>query len=617
MKKKHKRLAALTLTFLFILGLSFFFAKHKQPGVAVGIVGFSPLLAFVFAYAAYKCLNCINKRALTFAVPYSILLVLFSELTFCYVMENSISLTLTNVIAPLVVSPLIAVFVARFLAFFTQTSLIAKTAKFVQGREGGILSFFSKLNNIINHNPKKAFLILWSITFLCWLPYLFAFWPGIECNDVKIQTSWLITGGPIRAHHPVLHTLWMSLPMVASNELFGNYEVGFTFYIVTQMFVMSGILTAIIKIVGRWNSKVDLTLPLWILFTFFPVFPYWSVCATKDVIFSSLFALCFVCVADVAVNRKLDGRKHIALLFFLFLITALFRNNFVYALILFALVLLLFGRNLCVRRLRCTCFFGGICVVYFLIVGPLYSACGIVPIQSREAMCVPGQQLATVAKQAKDVTQEEIDFIAEYFPSYEKLNETLADPVKGAFNASAFEQDPLKFIKGYLKIGMRHPKIYVDAYFRLEINYFSPMGSNLKAEDPSSAVNAEFNHYTNLNKSEYIEIPVNSRAPILQKLIKHAISGTYKHGFLSYVPLLSQFYQCGFWLWVLLLLLTLAIYLRKKNISFCCVLILCYWFTVVLGPVYDFRYGLPLIECAPAIVGMFVYLKSQNKTLPN
>ena len=224
-------------------------------------------------------------------------------------------------------------------------------------------------------------------------------------------------------------------------------------------------------------------------------------------------------------------------------------------------------------------------------------------------MSVPGQQLATVATQATDVTQEELDFIKEYFPSYEKLNEKLADPVKGSFNASAFEKDPLKFIRGYLQIGFRHPKMFIDAYFRLEINYFSPVGSNLKVSEPGAAVNAEFDKYSDSNNPNYIEIPPNSPFPILQKVFKNLLTGKYKHGFLSYVPLLSQLYQCGFWLWVLLLLLTLALYLKNKNIAFCCFLILCYWFTVVLGPVYDFRYGLPLIVCAPAIIALFIHLK--------
>ena len=126
----------------------------------------------------------------------------------------------------------------------------------------------------------------------------------------------MITNEKIRALHPVLHTLWVSLPMMASNKLFGSYEIGFAFHIITQMIAMSGILNAIVKIVGRWNLKVNLTLPLWIFFTFFPVFPHYSVSATKDVIFSVLFALCFVCVADVAVNKKINGRKHIVSLFF-------------------------------------------------------------------------------------------------------------------------------------------------------------------------------------------------------------------------------------------------------------------------------------------------------------
>ena len=136
MKIKHKKPIAFGLVFLFLLGLSFFFAKHKQLGVTLGIVGFSPLLAFTLTYVACKCLNCINKRALAFAAPYSLFLVLFSELTYCYVIYETFSLTLTNVLAPLIVSPLIAVYVAGLLTFFTQTERTLKKAKVAQGKGG-------------------------------------------------------------------------------------------------------------------------------------------------------------------------------------------------------------------------------------------------------------------------------------------------------------------------------------------------------------------------------------------------------------------------------------------------------------------------------------------------
>ena len=613
MKIKHKKPIAFGLVFLFLLGLSFFFAKHKQLGVTLGIVGFSPLLAFTLTYVACKCLNCINKRALAFAIPYSFLLVLFSELTYCYVVYGTISLTLTNAVAPLIVTPLIAVYIAGFLTFFTQTERTLKKAKVAQGK-GGVLSCVSKFNNFVSNNSKKAFFILWAITLLCWLPYLLAYWPGIEGSDAKSQFSWLLKEGTTSAHHPVIHTLFMSVPMWVSNQLLGNYEAGFVAHLIAQMIITSGIFIKTIEIVNRWNLRFNINLPLWLFFTFFPVFPYYSICATKDVIFSALFSLCFVCVADVAVNKKINGRNHVASLFFLFLITALFRNNFIYSIVLFAIVLLLFGKNLCVNRLKCTCFFGAICVVYFLIVGPLYTVSGVTPIKSKEMMSVPGNQLATVA-QAGDVTQEEINFISHYFPTYDKLNKKLADPVKNNFNADAVKDDPLKFVKGYIDIGLRHPKAYIDAYFRLEINYFSPVGSRLVANDASTAVHAEFEEYKNSNNPTLIEIPPNSLCPTLQKVFKKVLTGRY--GFLSYVPLVSQLYQCGFWLWALLLLFVLSLFLKNKNIAIGCCLILCYWLTVVLGPEYGLRYALPLLECAPVIVAMFVYLKSHNKTLPN
>ena len=439
---------------------------------------------------------------------------------------------------------------------------------------------------------------------------LLAFWPGVLHFDAKMQTSWLLTGEAIYSQHPVLHTLWLSVPMLISNKLTGSFVFGYAFYTISQMMAFSGLLVKIVQVVNRWGFKPRDSFALWLTFTLFPVFPFWSTVATKDVIFSGLFALCFVSCVDFAMCKREREResKYGFKLFLLFLLTCLFRNNFVFALALFVILILVFGSKLKIGRARIAVLLVCVCAVYFFISGPIFTAAGIKPCGTAETMSVPAQQLASVAVEAPNVTEEEMGFIQTYVPTYKNLDETLADPVKNYFSRDEMKEDPLKFFLGYLKIGIAHPNEYISAYFKLEINYFLPSGSNLYSISPDKSVNA-FCEYSNAYAPEkYIEVPQSSFAPHFAKLIKMFLTGK--------VPILTQLYQCGFWIWTLVFLFGLACHYRRPELAFSCVFVMCYWVTVVFGPTFSFRYTLPLITCAPILVVLLLGITSKPHKTP-
>ena len=448
-------------------------------------------------------------------------------------------------------------------------------------------------------HPIRAFLASWLVMFALWLPYLLALWPSVWEFDTHTQTRWILDGTfSISAWHPPLHTLWLSLPVAASKALFDSYVPGAAFHSVTQMLVLSALFTKTVFIVKRWRVPQALPPIIWLVFALFPVFPFWSCAATKDVIFSGLFALSCACLADLAVNKSHPhSARHFVLLWVLLMLTALFRNNAAYAFALFAILVLLFCGKLPNGRVRPAAFIGSIVIAWAIITGPVYAALGIAPIQSKEMMSVPAQQLATTAQQEEDLTENELTFIRTYVPDYAMLQENLSDPVKDSFAFSELKADPVKFIKGYAKIGLAHPTAYLNAFFRTELAFLSPM-SNVTA--------------CAWNRTESTTPAILIDEPPLAPELKNALTWFLLGETVSCIPLICSCWQGGFWLWIALLLLALCCFLRERGIAFVIVFILCYWATVCVGPVAIFRYELPLVCCAPLLVSLFLCIKASQ-----
>lgn len=101
---------------------------------------------------------------------------------------------------------------------------------------------------------KYSFFLLWAIIFCCWVPILLATWPGTWAFDTIYQTQWLLNGGSITAHHPVVHTLWLSGCLWLSDVLVGNYSAGFAVYTILQMLILSFLLAGVLHITSKWGG---------------------------------------------------------------------------------------------------------------------------------------------------------------------------------------------------------------------------------------------------------------------------------------------------------------------------------------------------------------------------
>jgi hypothetical protein len=287
----------------------------------------------------------------------------------------------------------------------------------------------------------------------------------------------------------------------------------------------------------------------------------------------------------------------------LLLLTALFRNNFIYAFVVVAVLAFFLG---VFSRKRIALVAGTVLVSYLVIMNPLMSAFGIIKGSSVEMFSVPAVQLATVANKAEGLSAEESEFIATYVPDWEELQPTIADTVKENFNVAAIKDDPLGFVKGYVKIGLEHPKMYTNAFLRLSYGFWAPVNI-----DDSYKHVFRVNMFVRGNRGASEDFPAQDyiyfeRNDSGSQFLKELQASTTQVQQL--VPVASTLLQTGFWLWLFVGCVMWAFYQRRTQLGFILLVFGFYWLTMLLGPVSIFRYFFPLFVFVPVLITCLVLL---------
>ena len=95
-----------------------------------------------------------------------------------------------------------------------------------------------------------------------------------------------------------------------------------------------------------------------------------------------------------------------------------------------------------------------------------------------EMLSVPIQQIVrTVKNNYNDIDEETIERINKYFiieNVWEDYNPILSDPVKFNFNNEYFSENKSEFISIWLKLFVKYPKDYIEAFISNSYGYYYP-----------------------------------------------------------------------------------------------------------------------------------------------
>ena len=327
--------------------------------------------------------------------------------------------------------------------------------------------------------PRKRFLLAAGLVALCWLPYFWAFYPGLSSPDTGMQIAWALHKptpwlqySPLRGpdiyatnHHPYLVTLLFGLFAKLGLAL-GDLSRGVALYCALQLLLTALVMTAAWYYLRRLGLS-ERAFRGGLAFTaLFPLFPLYAITMLKDSLFS-LACLGFSLLLFETARTKgeaLRRRSFLLLLSAAALLVALTKNQGVY----FVAAAGICALACCRPRLRAAAALL-IPVLLFQVVWIqiLLPAWNVAPGGKQEVLGLLFQQTARyVSTYPEEVTEEEAEAIRAVL-DYDRLPELyeprLADPVKFTFRQDASPDQLSAYYHAWSQMLRKHPAVYAEA----------------------------------------------------------------------------------------------------------------------------------------------------------
>lgn len=449
---------------------------------------------------------------------------------------------------------------------------------------------------------KKRALLLFCFFLLCWLPVFLAVYPGFFVYDaqdefVQVETRQFTT------HHPLPHVLMLGGIILAVHKLTGSYNLGIAAYTLFQMCLLSGVFTYVLSYMGKCGIKRSLRAITALYFAFFPVIVMFTLCSAKDGIFTAALLLLLISIYEMAKGGEkfFESRKSPVLFCASAVIMMCFRHNGMYAFLVMIPLLLYGGKGI---RKKLICLLGITFALYFMVSAALTAALSAGHSENQEMLTVPIQQLARVYKYDKEsLSEEEIETLYEIIPeeALRFYTPKVSDGVKVWFQNEAFAAEPGKYARLWLKIGLKHPFTYLNAWVMTSYGFWYP--------DTVIDVyrgNGVFT-FTYEDSSFFgyeVEEPGKreSKIPWLDECYRRMSLEIAQQK----IPVLSMLFSPGFLFWIFVFAAGYAFYRRNYKVLLPFALIFLVWLTVILGPTYLPRYVLILWFALPGAVAVLV-----------
>lgn len=464
-------------------------------------------------------------------------------------------------------------------------------------------------------HPWQMWLFPALVILLCWIPVFLAYYPSVFAYDAEGQL-YQVLAHDYSTHHPLLHTIFLGAFFQFGGKVLGSYSMGMAIHSVVQMTLMACVFGYTLSFLNRIKVPVCLRIMLLLFYALFPANSILALSTTKDVLFSALVLLHTLFVyrlTDYFKDFNKDG-KHPAypkagstiLCAFYILWTALmllFRNNALYALtvslpVLYVIFRISFGKgNVLWRR-------------YFTltIVALILFAAGGMGLKAslkahngspREMLSIPLQQMARTRVKAEETLSDNMrQELEQYIPEewvFAAYNPYLADPVK---NRAVIHDNPAGLIKSWIRLGLTHPQIYIDAFLDNSIGYWF-LEDRTHSQIYGLGTESGFGYLSTDNRAmpAGCEITEHSYLPGLRRFMERIVSDNEYQK----IPVVRILFAPAFYWWLLCLYMAIVIYKRKYGLLLPAVFLGVYYLTLLLSPTVLIRYMYPFVVTVPVV----------------
>lgn len=458
------------------------------------------------------------------------------------------------------------------------------------------LTQYIKVPETLKSPVKNADILTFFFLLLCWLPVLLAVYPGFFVYDA--QDEYLqVASRTFTTHHPLVHVLMLGGIICAVHKVTDSYNLGIACYMLVQMCVVAGGFTILLSYLRKKKTGRLLRVLSLLYFAFFPVIVMFTLCSAKDTIFTVALLMLLLSMLEMGIagERFFSSKAEMAFFVLSALTMLLFRKNGIYAFALMIPVLLIYHKQYLKKM---GTLLAVVVVSYFLISGGLAAALGAHETENQEILTVPIQQLARTYKFNKEIfTDEEIAILHEILPeeALALYNPKLSDPVKYRFQNGPYNADRWKYAELWLKIGLRKPLSYINAWLVNSYGFWYP---DTIIDVYSGNTVFTFTYEDSSYFGYEVELPGvrASKIPWLDEAYRRLSLELEQEK----IPIVSMIYSPGCLFWCFAFVFSYVFYRRKYHIMVPYFMVFLIWLTVLLGPTYLPRYvlifwfGLPL-----------------------
>lgn len=322
------------------------------------------------------------------------------------------------------------------------------------------------------------FFVIWGFIFLCWVPYLLAYWPaGLVGDGAHTLEEALQPGIPGGNHWVVLYILTLRFFVWLAGVFGGGLSVALCLYAVAQSLAFSTALAAVVRQIEGLGAPRPAVAACAILYGCSGFFASYGMVTWKDTLFSAAVVLLALQLWRFACRQHATaGQTALFVLTLLFL--CFWRNNGLYIVVPTLLVL-----GAAFRRRALGLLGAGLAAVVFTMAvqGPGYDALGIEKDGINESASIPLQQVAAVIQADRPLSEEQQDVLFTILPEKtwkENYCPQLSDDLKGTpeLNRTYFNEHFGDFLRVWAQLLPANLDIYVEAYL-LQTNGFWMPGS--------------------------------------------------------------------------------------------------------------------------------------------
>lgn len=475
--------------------------------------------------------------------------------------------------------------------------------------------FREKAKKSTNHKldqllfQKHAFIKSLGLIILAWIPVFLAFYPGIFSYDSSVQLNEVMNNS-LSNGSPIAHTVIVGGCVKLGKFLFHSYNTGIAIYSIIQMILLASAFAFVIYYFNKKKAPFLLKIITLIIFMFLPTFSTMAITTTKDVFFASFVTMLFPFLMEMVTNTEsyFKSKKKIIITIILILLTCIFRHNGYYSFLVLSIFLIIglrkHWKKILLIILTCIVAYKS----YLFGITKMLNLTSENVMAKSAIMCIPIQQFGRLYTSNVKLTNYEKKMLDALVTNnaYRFYESHKSDAIAWYFNGNKIYDEPIPYMKLYVKLGLKHPIIYIDAFLANTMGYWY-IGDLL----PDQGTYRTYIEIRTIDdfKNTNNEIKFDSKLPKLFEVYYDLIEkAEYQK-----IPILSLLMSVPFHIMLLLMLSIIAIYEKKYKkiipLSFFYGLML----TLLLGPVALLRYSLSVLTCIELIVYLVVFHDDKQK----